>query len=70
MSIEESFAPRRRTSCSRDWVASFGSSSGLIVYLPFASLVQRSAVASIVPPGWIATKKVSVGGPELRRRRR
>ena len=34
MSIEVSFAPSRRTSCSRDWLASLGSSSGLIVYLP------------------------------------
>ena len=28
-SIEESLAPSRRTSCSRAWLASLGSSSGL-----------------------------------------
>jgi hypothetical protein len=59
MSIEESWAPRRRTSCSRCWVASVGRNSGLIVYLPPDSLEQRSETFSIVPPGWIATKKVS-----------
>ena len=44
----------------------------MIVYLPFDSFEQRSRLSSIVPPGWIATKKVSSRGPdpsELPRRR-
>ena len=64
MSIEGSLAPSRRTSCSRDWLASLGRNSGVIAYRPWDSLVQRAAVSSIVPPGWIATKKVSLVGPD------
>ena len=35
----------------------------MIVYLPFDSSEHRSETSSIVPPGWIATKKVSSRGP-------
>src|SRR5690349_4662480 len=65
MSIEESSAPSRRTSCSRCWLASVGRNSGVIVYLPSDSSEQRFETSSIVPPGWIATKKVRSRGPEL-----
>src|SRR6186997_2988018 len=65
MSIELSSAPSRRTSCSRCWLASVGRNSGAIVYFPPDSSEHRFETSSIVPPGWIATKKVSSREPEL-----
>ena len=67
----ESSAPSRRTSCSRCWLASVGRNSGVdLVARRSIPSEQRSATSSIVPPGWIATKKVSSRGPDRRSCRR
>src|ERR1700712_4464758 len=49
-SIDESFAARRRTSCSRCWVASAGSGEISILYLPLAAAVPFFAACTVEPP--------------------
>jgi hypothetical protein len=46
MSIEESWAARRRTNCSRCPSGVRGSWSTSIAYWPFASLVHREAISA------------------------
>ena len=62
MSIDESEAARRRTSCSRCAGESRGSTDVSIVYFPAAALVQRLAI-SAWPPASGLMYQVSVGGP-------
>ena len=64
-STVESFAARRRTSCSRCWLASVGSSWTSTSYLPCDSALQRFATFWIVPPGCVATNQFSFTGPAL-----
>src|SRR5689334_9010318 len=62
MSIDESAAARRRTSCSRCEGESRGSTDVSMRYFPPASSVQRLAI-SACPPESGLMYQVSVGGP-------
>ena len=70
MSIELSCAPRRRTSCSRCWSASFGRYSNETVYSPFDDFEQLSAIFGRIAARLVEDEEAELGRAARSRRRR